>query len=71
MQHWQLEDLSFLDSCIRDMISVDAKVKMDFLGEDGTGNRDLRELGTSVKEMIQSVKDLIHELKVTMVESKR
>lgn len=64
-----LEDTGIIEDA-RQLIKT-AKAKMDFLGEDGIGNRDLRELGTSFKEMIQSVKDLIDELKVTVVESKR
>ena len=48
-----------------------AGIFINTFGEDGIDNRDLRELGTSFKEMLQSVKDLIDELKVTVVESKR
>lgn len=48
-----------------------AKAKLDYIGEGAKGSEDLRELSTSFKEMLQSIKGLIDELKLVAVESKR
>ena len=48
-----------------------ARAKLDFIGEGGIGSQDLRELSTSFKEMLQSIRGLIDEVKIVVEESKR
>ena len=41
---------------------------MDSFGESG---QDLREISTVIKEMIKSVRGLVDELKITVIDSKK
>jgi len=45
-----------------------AKGTMDSIGESG---QDLREISTVIKEMIKSVRGLVDELKITVIDSKK
>jgi methyl-accepting chemotaxis protein len=49
-----------------------AKAKMDSFGrEDGVSSKDLKELSVSFNEMVQSIKGLIDELRLTVAEAKK
>ena len=48
-----------------------ARAKLDFIGEAGIGSQDLGELSTSFKEMLQSIRGLIDEVKIVVEESKK
>lgn len=45
--------------------------KLDFLGEGATGNQNIQELTVSFKEMLQSVKGLVDELKLVAVDARK
>ncbi len=51
-----------------------AKTKIDSFGgsgEDGVSAQDLRDVTTSVREMLESIRGLVDELKTTIVHSRK
>ncbi len=67
----QLKETGVIDEA-RDLMKS-AKSKIDLFGGSGEGGmngQDLRDVTTAVKEMLESIKGLVDELKVTVASSK-
>ncbi|MCI0564746.1 MAG: hypothetical protein MN733_40280 [Nitrososphaera sp.] len=70
----ELKETGVIDDA-KDLIKT-AKVKIASFGGEaeeggGMGMQDLKEIGTALKVMLESVKDLIDELKLTVIESRK